>query len=144
MRKIRKISSYTNLQRLTWNVKWSTLQWLNYETDQTGVFWDFLWHKNFICVNCETYLALECSLKSPWPTAFEKFKIHQPNLEKLQFKGSKIEAFLPVFKEKCWKSSKNASILLPLNWNSSWLGWWILDFSKAVGQGGLREHSEVK
>ena len=35
---------------------------------------------------------------------------------------------LLVFKGKYWKSRKNASILLPLNWNSSWLGWWILDF----------------
>ena len=64
-------------------------------------------------------------------------------MEKLQFKGSKIEAFVPVFKEKCWKSGKNASILLPLNRNFSRLGWWILEFSKAVGQGGLGEHSKA-
>ena len=51
---------------------------------------------------------------------------------------------LLVFKGKYWKSRKNASILLPLNWNSSWLGWWILDFSKAVGQGGFGEHSKTK
>ena len=53
----------------------------------------------FVCMNCECYLALECVPKSPWPTAFEKWKIHQPNLEKLQIWGSKIEAFLLVFEE---------------------------------------------
>ena len=46
------------------------------------------------------------------------------------------------FKEKCWKTSKNAWILLPSNWNFSGLGWWILDFSKPVGQGGFGAHSE--
>ena len=51
---------------------------------------------------------------------------------------------LLVFKGKYWKSRKNASILLPLNWNSSWLGWWILDFSKAVGQGGFGKYSNAK
>ena len=50
-------------------------------------------------MNCETYLALECAPKPPWPTGFEKSKIHQPNPEELQFKGSKIEAFLLVFEE---------------------------------------------
>ena len=61
----------------------NVIQWLNYETDQTGVFLDFLWHKNFVCMNCETYLALECFLKSPWPTAFEKLKI----LKNCKFSG---------------------------------------------------------
>ena len=75
------------------------VQSLKYETGQTGVFWDVLWHKKFVCMNCETYLALECYPKSPWPTAFEKSKINWPNLEKLQFKGSKIEGFLLVFEE---------------------------------------------
>ena len=104
------------------------VQSLEYETAQTVLFWDILWQENFVCMNCATYLALKCAPMPPWPTSFEKSKIHEPNLEKLQFKGSKIEGFLLVFKGKCWKSSKNASILLPLNWNSSWLGWWILDF----------------
>ena len=79
------------------------IQSLKYETGQIGVFWDFLWRKNFVWMICETYLALECVPKSPWPTAFEKLKIHQPNLEKLQIKGSKIEAFLlnfPHFPQK--------------------------------------------
>ena len=114
------------------------------ETAQTVLFWDILWQENFVCMNCATYLALKCAPMPPWPTSFEKSKIHEPNLEKLQFKGSKIEGFLLVFKGKCWKSSKNASILLPLNWNSSWLGWWILDFSKAVGQGGFGKYSNAK
>ena len=35
-------------------------------------------------MNCETYIALEFVSKSPLPTAFEKSKIHQPNLKKLQ------------------------------------------------------------
>ena len=51
----------------------------------------------FVCMNCETYLALECSPKPPWPTAFEKSKFHQPNIEEFQFKGTKIEAFLLDF-----------------------------------------------
>ena len=84
------------------------LQSFKYVTAQTGVFWDFLWHKNFIFMNCETYLTSECSLRPPWPTAFEKSKIHQPNLEKLWFKGSKIEAFLLDFQHFPSKSSKNA------------------------------------
>ena len=95
-------------------------------------------------MNCETYLALECSPKPPWPTAFEKSKIHQPNLEEFQFEGSKIEQFLSDFYHFSSKTSKNASILLPLNWNSSRLGWWILDFSKAVGQGGFGKYSNAK
>ena len=73
------------------------LQWLQNESTILGVFWEFLWHKNFVCMICETNLALECAHKSSWPTAFEKSKIHQPNLEKLQFEGSKIEGFLLDF-----------------------------------------------
>ena len=46
--------------------------------------------QNFFCMNCETNLASECAPKSPCLTGFEKSKIHQPNPEKLQFKGSKI------------------------------------------------------
>ena len=34
--------------------------------------------------------------------------------------------------------------MLPLNCNFSGLGWWILDFSKPVGQGGFGAHSEAK
>ena len=48
------------------------------------------------------------------------------------------------FLEKCWKTSKNAGILLPLNCNFSGLGWCDLDFSKSVGQGGFGLHSESK
>ena len=50
-------------------------------------------------MNCVTYLALECAPKPPWPTGFEKSKIRQPNLEKFQFEGSKLRAFLLDFKE---------------------------------------------
>ena len=73
--------SSSNHVHLSWTIH---IQSLKYETGQTGVFWDFLWRKNFVCMICETYLALECVPKSPWPTAFEKLKIHQPNLKKLQ------------------------------------------------------------
>ena len=76
------------------------LQWLQNESTILGVFWEFLWHKNCVCMNCETNLALECAHKSSWPTAFEKSKIHQPNLEKLQFEGCKILPFLIDFNEK--------------------------------------------
>ena len=48
------------------------------------------------------------------------------------------------FKEKCWKTSKNARILLPLDWTFSGLEWWILDFSKPVGQDCFRAYSEAK
>ena len=92
---------------------WKLLQSLYYETGQTVLFWDILWQENFVCMNCETYLALEYAHKPTWPTGFEKSKIHQPSLEKLQFKGSRIEAFLLDFEGKCWKLTKNASILLP-------------------------------
>ena len=94
-------------------------------------------------MNCETNLASECAPKPIWPTGFVKSKIHHPNPEKLQFKGSKIQVILLDFKGKCRKTSKNAQILLPLNWNFSGLGWCILDFSKPVGQGGFGAHSEV-
>ena len=70
--------------------------------------WDFSWLKDFVFMNCETYLALECFPKCPWSTAFEKSKIHQPNLEKLQFKGSKIEAFSLFL----WKNSENRTKML--------------------------------
>ena len=39
---------------------------------------------------------------------------------------------------------QNALILPPSNGNFSRLGWWILDFSKPMGQGGLPAHSEPK
>ena len=120
------------------------IQWLYYESTIIGVFWDYLWHKSFVCMICEIYLALECAQKPSWPTGFEKSKIHQPNLEELQFEGSKIEAILLIFMGKRWKLDKNASISLPSNCNSSRLGWWILDFSKPVGQGGLWAHFEPK
>ena len=95
-------------------------------------------------MNYENNLDSECSPKPPWPTGFEKSKIHHRNPEKLQFEGSKIWAFLLDFKGKCWKTSKNAQILLPLNSNFSGLGWCILDFSKPVGQGGFGAHSKPK
>ena len=95
------------------------VQSLYYETWQTVLFWDILCYKNFVCMNCETYLALEYAHKPTWPTGFEKSKLHQPNLEKLQFKGSRIEAFLLDFEGKCEKLPKNAPILLPENCNFS-------------------------
>ena len=94
-------------------------------------------------MNCEHYLALECALMPPWPTSFEKSKIHEPNLQKLQFEGSKIEAFLLDFQHFSSKISKNASILLPSNCNFSRLDWWILDFSKPVGQASFGAHSNL-
>ena len=56
-------------------------------------------------MNCETNLALECTAKPP---GFEKSKLHQPNPEKLQFKGSKIWAFLLVFQHFPLESSQIA------------------------------------
>ena len=120
------------------------LQSLEIETEQIVLFWDILWYRNFVCMNCELYLGLQCACKPSWPTGFEKSKIHQPNPEKLQVGGSKIGAFLLDFREKCWKLIKNASILHPSTCNFSALGWWILDFSKPVGQEGLLAHSEPK
>ena len=120
------------------------LQSLEYETGQIGVFWDILWHKHFVCKNCETYLTLECTLKSPWPTGFEKSKTDQPSPEKLQFNGSKIEVFLLDFWQYPLKSSWNDSILVPLNSYFSGLGWSILDFSKPVGQRSFRAHYKAK
>ena len=77
------------------------IQSLEDETAQTVLFWDILWQENFVCMNCETYLSLECAPKPPWPPSFEKSKIHHPNPEKLQFKGSKIQAILLDLKGKC-------------------------------------------
>ena len=31
--------------------------WLYYEFGLVGVFWKFFWHKNFVCMNCETCLV---------------------------------------------------------------------------------------
>ena len=93
---------------------------------------------------CDPKILFSRIVKPPWPTVFEKSKIPQPNPEKLQLKGSKIQAILLDFKGKCWKTSKNAWILLPLNWNFSGFGWWISDFSKSVDQYGFGAYSEVK
>ena len=30
------------------------IQSLEYETEKTVLFWDILWHKNIVCINCET------------------------------------------------------------------------------------------
>ena len=73
------------------------VQSLEYETGRTVVFWNIFWPKYFVCMKCETHLALECAPKPAWPTGFEKSDIGQPNLMKLKFKGSKIEAFLVGF-----------------------------------------------
>ena len=59
------------------------------------------------------YITSECAPEPSWPTGFEKSKIYQPNPEKLQSIGSKIQASFLDFKGKCWKTSKNAQILLP-------------------------------
>ena len=48
-------------------------------------------------MNCELYLGLQCACKPSLPTGFEKSKIHQPNAEKLQVEGCKIETFLLDF-----------------------------------------------
>ena len=120
------------------------IQSLEYETEKTVLFWDILWHKNFVGMNCETNLASEYAPKPPWPTGFEKSKIPQPNPEILQFKGSKIWAFLLVFQHFPLESCQIAWILLPSNCNFSRLGWLIFDFSKAVGQEDLGAYSEGK
>ena len=63
--------------------KEGNLQWSTYETQIVGVFCDFLWHKTFVCINCETHLTLECVHKCLWPTGFKKSEIHRTNLEQL-------------------------------------------------------------
>ena len=85
------------------------IQSLEIETEQTVLFWDILWYRSFVCMNCELYLGLQCACKTPWPTGFEKSKIHQPNAEKLQVEGCKIEAFLINFQQFPLKSNKNYS-----------------------------------
>ena len=70
------------------------VQSLEFETEKTVLFWDIFWHKNFVCMNCETNSVSECAPKPPRPTSFKKSNMHQPNTEKFQFKGSKIRAFL--------------------------------------------------
>ena len=120
------------------------IQSLEYVTEKTVLFWDILWHKNFVGMNCETNLASEYAPKPPWPTGFEKSKIPQPNPEILQFKGSKIWAFLLVFQHFPLESCQIAWILLPSNCNFSGLGWDILDFSKPVCQGGFGAHTETE
>ena len=57
-------------------------------------------------MNCETKLASKCAPKPSWPTGFEKSKIHQPNPEKLQYEGSKIQAILHDFKKNVEKQAK--------------------------------------
>ena len=90
-----QISTLKKARILLWrNLK---VQSLYHETGQTVLFWDILWYKNFVCMNCDTYLASEYAHKPTWPTGFEKSKIYQPYLEKLQFSGSKIGAFLGNF-----------------------------------------------
>ena len=94
-------------------------------------------------MNCETKLASECAPKPPWPTGFERLKIHHSNLEKLLFKCSKIEAILLAFKEtNVIKQAKiHTRSLLNLNCNFSGMGLCILDFSKPVGQRGFGGNS---
>ena len=120
------------------------IQSLEIETERTVLFWDFLWCKAFVCMNCELYLCLEYAHMPPWATGFEKSKIRQPNPENFSFKGNDFGAFLLEITEKCWKSSKNASILHPSTYNFLGLGWWILDFSKPVGLGVLWAYSKYK
>ena len=57
-------------------------------------------------MNCETNLASKCAAKPPWPTGFEKSKVHQPNPGKLQFKWNKIQAILHDFKKNVEKEAK--------------------------------------
>ena len=116
------VANFYTIRQKTLNFWWKwyfEVQSLYYETGQTVLFWDILWQENFVCMNCGTYLALEYAHKPTWPTGFEKSEIHQPNLEKSQFKGSRIEAFLLDFEGKCEKLPKNAPILLPENCNFS-------------------------
>ena len=88
------------------------IQSLEIETEQTELFWDISWNETFVCMNCALCLASEYDHKPPWPTGFEKSKIHQPSPEKLQFWGSKITAILLDSKG----NSKNQAKML-----QSWL-----------------------
>ena len=65
-------------------------------------------------MDCHTYLALEYTQKPFWPITFQKSKIYQPNLEKLQLQ------------------------------NFSNIGRWIFDFSKPVDQIGMLAHLKTK
>ena len=65
--------------------------------------------------------------KPTWPTAFEKSKIYQPNFEKLQFKESKICAFLLIFQHFSQNQAQNTQILLSLNYNSQdWVNYFLI------------------
>ena len=66
-----------------------------------GVFWEFSWHKNLVCLNCETCLALECNPKPSWPKGFEKSEIHQHNqiLRNCNFKKERLLHFCWIFME---------------------------------------------
>ena len=35
------------------------IQWQEYESKMIAVFCEFLWHKDFVCINFETNLGLE-------------------------------------------------------------------------------------
>ena len=48
-------------------------------------------------MNCETNLTSEYAPKSPWPTGFDKSKIHLPLPEKLQLKTKQDSGIFACF-----------------------------------------------
>ena len=81
------------------------------------------WDKNILSGNISFYLDSKWAFILPWTTAVEFLKIHQPNVDILQFEASNFCLFLPVFALEYWKSGKNKQKLLASNCNVSTLGW---------------------
>ena len=79
-----------------------------------------LWKYNLRCI-LGVFVVQNFCLHELWKPhsfriysqAFDKSKIHQPSLEKLQFEGSKIEAFLLDFWGKMLKIKQNCFNLAP-------------------------------
>ena len=92
----------------------SHLLYLCYETGQTILFWDILWQKNFVCMNCDIFLALEHD-----PQALRNLKYINPILRNCNSKEAGLKHFCLIFEGKYEKLPKNASILLPENCNFS-------------------------
>ena len=89
-----------------------------YETAKTVLFWDFLWQTGKFCLHkfrmcSKASLTLKLWLIFAWSSAISLV------------------------------SSKNVSILLPLNCNLSGFFWRILYLSKLVGQEGIGAHFKV-
>ena len=98
------------------------------------------WDKNIFSGNISFYIDSKWAFILPWTTAVEFLKIHQPNVDILQFEASNFCLFLSVFALEYWKTGKNKQKLLASNCNISTLGWWIFKNSKVVVQEKVGDH----